>query len=76
MSDMQGMPPTGERPMQGGPAMGMQPTQPAMRSYRVAPGDTLSGIAEQHGVSTAQLASANNIANPNLIFIGQELKVP
>ena len=75
--DMQGMPPAGDRPMQGGPQMGMQPAQqPAMRSYRVAPGDTLSAIAAQNGVDMGQLAAVNNIANPNLIFVGQELKVP
>ncbi len=44
-------------------------------TYRVQPGDTLSIIAKRHNMSTAQLASMNNIANPNLIKVGETLKV-
>ena len=39
----------------------------------VKSGDTLNAIAQQTGVSVAQLASLNNISNPNLIFVGQQL---
>ncbi len=45
-------------------------------SYVVEPGDTLSVIAKVHGVATSELASANGIANYNLIWIGQRLTVP
>ncbi len=45
-------------------------------SYVVAPGDTLSQIAEEHGTTAAALAEANGIANPNQIYIGQELVIP
>ena len=44
--------------------------------YRVVAGDTLSGIAARFGTTTAALASANGIANPNLIFAGQVITVP
>ena len=44
--------------------------------YTVRPGDTLSAIAARLGVSTTSLASANGLANPNLIRAGQQLKVP
>lgn len=44
--------------------------------YRVVAGDTLSGIAARFGTTTAGLASANGIANPNLIFAGQVITIP
>ncbi|HET6917425.1 MAG TPA: LysM peptidoglycan-binding domain-containing protein [Acidimicrobiales bacterium] len=44
--------------------------------YRVVAGDTLSGIAARFGTTTGALASANGIANPNLIFAGQVITVP
>ena len=46
------------------------------RYYRVRPGDTLSAIARRFGVSQRQLARANRIRNPNLIYIGQSLCIP
>ena len=45
-------------------------------AYTVSTGDTLSGIAERHGISVSALAEANGIANPNLIRIGQVLDIP
>jgi len=44
-------------------------------SYTVKSGDTLSGIAGRVGCSVSTLVSLNNIANPNLIYPGQVLKV-
>src|SRR6266436_541485 len=44
--------------------------------YTVGRGDTLSGIAERTGVSSAELARANAITDPNLILAGQVLDVP
>ncbi|MFN2483410.1 MAG: LysM peptidoglycan-binding domain-containing protein [Candidatus Limnocylindria bacterium] len=41
----------------------------------VQPGDTLTSIAARHGVSTDHLAAWNELANPNLIFAGQLLRV-
>lgn len=43
---------------------------------RVNRGETLSGIAIKYNTSYQYLARINNIANPNLIYVGQELKVP
>lgn len=43
--------------------------------YTVQSGDTLSGIASKFGLSTSELASINNISNPNLIYPGQTLKL-
>jgi LysM repeat protein len=41
----------------------------------VRPGQTLSGIALEHGVSVEQLAAANGISDPNRIYVGQRLKL-
>src|SRR5688500_20117619 len=49
---------------------------PAGAGYTVRQGDTLSGIADDLGVSTAELASANGITDPNRIRAGQVLDVP
>ncbi len=45
------------------------------QTYTVVAGDTLSKIAAQFGTTVAALASANGITNPNLIFVGQVLKI-
>jgi LysM repeat protein len=44
--------------------------------YQVQPGDTLSALAVRLGVSVQELASANNITDPNFILAGQMLVVP
>jgi len=44
--------------------------------YVVRAGDTLSNIAARFGVSSSALARVNGIANPNRIFIGQQLVIP
>ena len=44
--------------------------------YKVESGDTLSGIAEKYGTTVNTLVSLNGISNPNLIYVGEVLKVP
>lgn len=44
--------------------------------YTVAPGDTLSQIAALFNTTVAAIAAANNIVDPNLIFVGQRLTIP
>lgn len=39
----------------------------------VKSGDTLSAIAARNNTSVSQLIKANNLKNPNLIFVGQRL---
>ena len=46
------------------------------REYTIQPGDSLSGIAFKHQVSSSALAEANGITNPNRIRVGQVLKIP
>lgn len=43
--------------------------------YTVQSGDTLSGIAVEYNTTTAALTSLNSLANPNLIYVGQVLKL-
>jgi len=42
----------------------------------VRSGETLSTIARQHRTTVADLQRLNNIANPNLIRVGQTLRLP
>ena len=44
--------------------------------YVVRPGDTLSGIAVQHGVSMQSIVELNSLSNANYIYVGQQLKIP
>ncbi len=44
--------------------------------YRVQPGDTLSAIGARYGVSVQTLTATNQIPNPNLILVGQQLCIP
>ena len=44
--------------------------------HTVQAGETLTRIALRYGVSIWTIVSANNIANPNLIFPGQQLTIP
>ena len=48
---------------------------PCCDTYTVCRGDTLSGIGERFGVSWRQLASINEIPNPDRISIGQQIKL-
>jgi LysM repeat protein len=62
------------------PAPIPEPTAPpeavASSTYTVQRGDTLFRIATRYGLSAWQVAAANNIANPALIFPGQTLVIP
>ena len=43
--------------------------------YIVQSGDTLSGIAAKYGTSYQNVAQLNGISNPNVIYVGQKLRV-
>ena len=43
------------------------------KSYSVVSGDTLSAIAERFGLKWQGLAQQNGLANPNLIFVDQQI---
>ena len=44
-------------------------------TYVVKAGDTLSGIGARYGVDYNKIARDNNIANPNLIYVGQKIVI-
>jgi LysM repeat protein len=60
----------------------LQPTRPAMAAancqtqHVVKAGETLAKIGQQYGISWSLIAQANNLANPNRIFVGQVLCIP
>lgn len=49
---------------------------PEQRTHVVQAGDTLGKIAAQYGVTVEALAQANQISDPNVIRVGQELVIP
>lgn len=48
----------------------------AALDYTVQPGDTLFSIARRYNTTVSDLAKTNQIANPNLILVGQQLNIP
>lgn len=54
----------------------MPPEAPSETVYVVKYGDTLSGIANEYGTTYQALAAYNGIANPNLIHVGDKIRIP
>ena len=55
--------------------MSEQPSSHSVHSVRA--GEALAGIARQHSISLRELLDANpDITNPNLIRVGQQLRIP
>ncbi|NPV66759.1 MAG: LysM peptidoglycan-binding domain-containing protein [Anaerolineae bacterium] len=50
--------------------------QQGERTHVVRPGENLYRIALQYGTTISAIVQANGIVNPNLIFVGQVLKIP
>jgi LysM repeat protein len=77
-----GTPPPNPTPVPPPPGTNPTPVPPSpppsggMTTYVVRPGDTLSRIAMQFGVTVAAIMQANNITNPNIIYVGQVLNIP
>ncbi|MDE0077744.1 MAG: LysM peptidoglycan-binding domain-containing protein [Caldilineaceae bacterium] len=44
--------------------------------YTVKAGDSLSAIAARYGVSPNKLMEINDLADPNLVYVGQRLTIP
>ncbi|WP_460994162.1 LysM peptidoglycan-binding domain-containing protein, partial [Staphylococcus aureus] len=49
---------------------------PKTQLYTVKKEETHTAIALKYKTTVSNLKNTNNIANPNLIFIGKKLKVP
>jgi LysM repeat protein len=55
----------------GTPAAGAEGTE-----YVIQVGDSLSGVADRFGVPVAAIVTANNLDNPDFVFVGQRLIIP
>lgn len=49
---------------------------PTFASYQIQAGDTIAGIADSLGTTAADLISANDLADPDVIMAGATLRVP
>jgi peptidoglycan endopeptidase LytE len=59
------------------PSQPKPPAQPAANTYIIKSGDTLSSVANRHGVTLNNLLAANPaIKNANRISIGQVISIP
>lgn len=74
---IQGAVPSQPTPAQSSSTTPSVASSPAAKEtiYTVVKGDTLSGIAARFGTNYQKIASDNGIANPNLIYPGQKLKI-
>lgn len=57
------------------PAVAPAPPAPASGTYAVVPGDTLSAIAQRHGITVQALFAANGLGWASIIYPGQTLKI-
>lgn len=85
LARLNGLPPTsgifaGQRllvPDRSNPqAVVVAPPQSAEAFHTVARGETLFRIAQAYGLTVSELASANDIRDPSLIYAGQRLLIP
>ena len=58
-----------------GGALAFGVTSASADTYTVKSGDTLNQIAQKHSTTTEKIASDNNIANINLIYVDETLKI-
>jgi LysM domain/Lamin Tail Domain len=73
-------PPVAERVAVDGTARPLGTPVPTRRTtavnYTIKPGDSLSLIAANFGISTSALMQANGLTNPNLLAVGQVIVIP
>lgn len=62
-------------PAAPGSTSNSQTSAPEVESYRVRPGDTLSAIANRHGLTLSELTAINRISASTIIYPGQVLRV-
>ncbi|MGE5674306.1 MAG: peptidoglycan DD-metalloendopeptidase family protein [Mycobacterium leprae] len=69
-------PDAGAKPDPAAAAAPAKTEVPKVRTYKVKQGDTLSGIAQQFGLSTDTLRWNNDLVDANALQIDQELQIP
>ena len=52
------------------------PAQETYINYTVKRGDTLWALANRYNTTVNAIVERNNIANPDLIYVGEQLKIP
>lgn len=57
------------------PVSNLSSSVPTASTYVVKPGDTLNKISRATGVSESTIARINKISNPNLLIVGQTLRL-
>lgn len=57
-------------------ALSASPALAATPDYAVQPGDTLAAIAAKYNTSVNAILRVNRLADPNLLTVGQRLKLP
>ena len=45
-------------------------------TYVIQEGDALTVIAEQYGISVEELCRINGIEDPDLIYVGEVIRIP
>lgn len=63
-------------PKQNTPKKGNSGQKTAYKTYTVKKGDTLTAIASKYKTTWRTLAVLNNLDNPDLLKVGQKLKIP
>lgn len=66
-------------PLSGWPDLTPDPTRSLSSravEHIVQPGDTLSGIAQRYNTSLAALLNANDLSNPDILTVGQIIRLP
>lgn len=53
-----------------------EPSKPLGDSYTVEPGDTLSAIAKKYNTTVQELVKHNELSDPNLIHVGEDIEIP
>jgi LysM repeat protein/soluble lytic murein transglycosylase-like protein len=53
-----------------------RPPAPPVAHHTVQPGDSARGLAARYGISLATLVAANQLADPDLLLAGQQLRIP
>jgi murein DD-endopeptidase MepM/ murein hydrolase activator NlpD len=66
----------GQAPVQSAVSQPEAVNPSTLVTYQVSPGDTAAEIARTHDISLSALIGANHLSDPNVIFVGQTLKVP
>ena len=59
------------------PALALPSEQPVLNAIHVVQaGETLGSIAQRYGTTVQAIMAANGLANANLVYVGQRLRIP